>query len=237
MQQQQEPLSSDESLEDSDRDSSGSSLDGFVIASSSRPKNTARDEPQCVADGAIVDGFVIAELSRSVAPQEDMQIEEANDDAATAWRVLEQLDAGTAEVVNRWPSQRVAASSTGLAQTAISLVCNGKARTAGGFRFAWRYSSSPREAEGGGTTDDDGMPPPLSDRPNMSDIVWAEHAVAAARVGAPLPRDWRVRPSGVSYRQSRGRWECRDRDHGKCSTFISALEVCCGAMPWSGGVS
>lgn len=77
--------------------------------------------------------------------------------------------------------------------------------------------------------DDDGMPPPLPDNSNMSDRMWWEQVAAAAKAGTRLPVGSRMRPSGVTYRQSPGpgpgRWECRDKIKGTCPGFRTVLEV------------
>ena len=96
----------------------------------------------------------VAEEGDHEADEHPVEADGADDEDRKPFvrRAVEQLNAETGAVMNRWPSQVAAASGTGGCRKSISKVCCGKARTSGGFR--WRFVSSADSAQG--DDDDEG---------------------------------------------------------------------------------
>jgi hypothetical protein len=51
-----------------------------------------------------------------------------------------QLDKATNKIIAEYPSLREASNKTGIASSTICNVCNGKGKTAGGFK--WKYKNN-----------------------------------------------------------------------------------------------
>ena len=101
-------------------------------------------------DGTVVDDDVMDRICGGVTSPAfalltfSMSAEEAREKRAACNKpesLIEQLNAETGAVINRWPTQAAAASGMGIHQAGISQACNGSRATEGGFR--WRIVNAP----------------------------------------------------------------------------------------------